>query len=288
MSTRILYSRLKPIPSSESKKSNTTSIDHTSKKKQNREAEEQQVGLLVPDATPTSKQFEPPIPSKLSRLVSSISSYDHKSLSTDALPRTGGEGFNAVVSRRLQSPCFMLFLVAIGMFSAITEFRKTNSFSVERRIDNPFHHSPSEITTQIGSKMKNSSSTSLDDVQLLGIPLPISLQFLRESNVPLQAGDVPFFFHIPRSGGSTVSDIMGKCLGLVIASQAGAGHDENALEIYSSPWGSKYANVDTTTISGIVRAHQLSMMQSGVVDFVSCPFLHEGGYYLFNANHQGR
>ena len=36
------------------------------------------------------------------------------------------------------------------------------------------------------------------------------------------SSDVPFFFHIPRTGGSTVKDVMGACLGFVGATDVGA------------------------------------------------------------------
>jgi hypothetical protein len=209
----------------------------------------------------------------------------------------------------LRNSLFMI-LIAIGMFSAALEIRRTTSPSaaaagLERRTNNPFLRPPSNFTTTaVGSShhrdyLKSSKKNLqdedgdvvrhlLNDVQVQGIRLPISLQHLRDSKDPLQLGDVPFFFHIPRSGGSMVNDIMGKCIGLVIASKAGVDHaDEKTLEVHSSPWGTRYANVDTTTLAGIVRAYQFRMMEANAVDFVSSPFLHEGAY-LFNSKHQGR
>ncbi len=223
-------------------------------------------------------------------------------------------GWNELV-RSLQSPIF-IFLVWIGLYSLMTEFRSVSS--LERRIDhdhhhhhhdehdgndatnpNPFNLSPTKIKTEIspndvllyGNKnnnVTNVTSSIVTDVELVGLPIATALQFLRSSNIPLQESDVPYFFHIPRSAGATVDAIMNKCLGLTIASREGAGHvDDEMLKVYSSAWGSKYVNVDTTTVEGIVRAYKLSMVQSGQVGFVSTPFLYEGGY-LFDADRQGR
>mmetsp|Transcript_66081 Transcript_66081/g.97877 ORF Transcript_66081/g.97877 Transcript_66081/m.97877 type:complete len:190 (+) Transcript_66081:1421-1990(+) len=47
-------------------------------------------------------------------------------------------------------------------------------------------------------------------------------------------GDIPFFWHIPRAGGATMNDVLGSCLQLTLASDAGGrdGHDKDkALDL---------------------------------------------------------
>ena len=68
-----------------------------------------------------------------------------------------------------------------------------------------------------------------------------------------QQSDVPFFVHFPRSGGSTLLEIMSYCIGLVLASDVGArdghGSDPN-LQVIETPAGS-YVNVDTNSQAGL-------------------------------------
>ena len=83
--------------------------------------------------------------------------------------------------------------------------------------------------------------------------------------------DVPLFFHVPRSGGATLLEIMGTCVGLILSSDMGArdGHDTDpSLQVVETPLGS-YVNVDTYTESGLQRAVSLDLLGSGMVDVVS-------------------
>lgn len=143
------------------------------------------------------------------------------------------------------------------------------------------------MTTEVDSKMRNFLNTSISDVKALGFPLPVELQHLGEISLPLQQGDIPFFFHIPRSGGSTVKYLVGECLGIVVASETGAGHDGEALTLFASPWGTRFPNVDTTTIAGINRANQLHLVQSVIVGMVYSPHFYAGAS-LFNHAQTGR
>jgi len=114
--------------------------------------------------------------------------------------------------------------------------------------------------------------------------------------IPIQKAHVPLLFYIPRSGGSTIRDILGDCYGLVQASDAGAGHtDDKKLQVL--PKGNKdhndinendsgnsnannndgqppFVNVDTTTPYGIHRAQDLGLIQAEMVEFVFTKHLH--------------
>jgi hypothetical protein len=101
--------------------------------------------------------------------------------------------------------------------------------------------------------------------------------------------DTAFFFHVPRSGGSTVKTILGKCLRLVQASEVGVrdGHGTDpslqVLEVQES----RFVNVDTTTVPGIQRAVDMGLVASGLADVVVSSYLHESAA-VFDLDHQGR
>jgi hypothetical protein len=59
------------------------------------------------------------------------------------------------------------------------------------------------------------------------------LNNFKDSWDPWEATDMPVFFHIPKSGGSTIKDIMGTCHRFVLASEAGVtdGHDQDTVSI---------------------------------------------------------
>ena len=43
--------------------------------------------------------------------------------------------------------------------------------------------------------------------------------------------DVPFYWHIPRSGGGTMNDVLGSCLHLTLAADAGGSHGHDQHEV---------------------------------------------------------
>ena len=57
----------------------------------------------------------------------------------------------------------------------------------------------------------------------LGMRLPSAFDYLADiTDLPVQKGvDIPFFWHIPRTGGGTINDIFGGCMSLTLASDAG-------------------------------------------------------------------
>jgi hypothetical protein len=84
-------------------------------------------------------------------------------------------------------------------------------------------------------------------------------RYFSETAAPRRETDSNFFFHIPRSGGSAIKEIAGKCLGKILASEVGvgSGHDADvALQVVEVD-EAKYVNVDTTSIDGLHRAANL-------------------------------
>lgn len=101
--------------------------------------------------------------------------------------------------------------------------------------------------------------------------------------------DTAFFFHVPRSGGSTVKDMLGKCMRLIQASEVGVrdGHDADASLQILTVQENRYVNVDTTTIPGIQRAVDMGLAQSGLSDLIVSSYFRDGAA-LFDLEHQGR
>lgn len=101
--------------------------------------------------------------------------------------------------------------------------------------------------------------------------------------------DTAFFFHVPRAGGSTIKDMLGKCMRLVQASEVGVrdGHDQDTALQVLTVQENKYVNVDTTTIPGIQRAVDMGLARSGMSDLIVSSYFHESAA-MFDLEHQGR
>ena len=115
------------------------------------------------------------------------------------------------------------------------------------------------------------------------------LRYFEEVRDPPRRTDVPFFFHIPRSGGQTFKDIAGQCLNRVLASEVGIrdGHGQDPTLAVVEIEGNRYVNVDTTSTSGLDRAVELGMASSGMAEMVASSYMKEAGV-LFDLQHQGR
>ena len=118
----------------------------------------------------------------------------------------------------------------------------------------------------------------------------LPLRHFSDVSDPYRAdSDTAFFFHVPRSGGSTVKTLLGKCLRLVQASEVGArdGHDTDSQLSVLEVNESRFVNVDTTTVSGIQRAIDLGLTLSGHADVIVSSYFQESAS-MFDLHHQGR
>ena len=168
-------------------------------------------------------------------------------------------------------------------------------------VTSTYHKSQTSITPQgviynqqdLGENHDNKEDDlNIDVNEESSIPLPESLNNIADiSTYPISKNDIPLYFHIPRSGGSTVQEIMESCLGLVGASDFGAldehEPDPKTLEIITSREGIRYGNVDTTTLHGIEQAKELKLIERDLADYVVTPHIHVGAD-LFTKDHQGR
>ena len=123
-------------------------------------------------------------------------------------------------------------------------------------------------------------------------PIPDSFKNIADvSDLPVKKEDVPFYFHIPRAGGSTIKDVLGSCLGLVGSTGVGSRGknvpNTTKLEVVTGKGGSRFVNVDTSTLEGIKNAKELQLIESGLVDYVVTQHLHAAAE-LFTENQPGR
>lgn len=126
----------------------------------------------------------------------------------------------------------------------------------------------------------------------ISIPKNLDLT-LQDLSKPIQEGEVPFFWHILKSGGTTIKDAIGMCLGKVEATGSGVldghGSDSQLKKVRISNGTIEYANVDTTTLDGIARAVSFDLIENEIVDVVFSPLLHESTkLFKVDSEHKGR
>lgn len=119
------------------------------------------------------------------------------------------------------------------------------------------------------------------------VPPDIQEAYRDVDDLPIGIMDTPIYWHIPRSGGTTMKLIMSMCMGRVVACEQGAGHQlDEQLELLNKPFGN-FANVDTSTPLGLQRAAELGLIPSRIVDVVLTPHVREASK-LFDTHHKGR
>jgi len=113
---------------------------------------------------------------------------------------------------------------------------------------------------------------------------------LRRFDEALDESDVPFFWHIPKSAGSSLKHVMGTCMNKVMASRDAmllCGESKSdEIELCQSHLGT-FVPLDTSESEGLGKAKKLGLVPSKLADVViSNDF--RAGSSLFMANHGGR
>lgn len=92
---------------------------------------------------------------------------------------------------------------------------------------------------------------------------------------PRVPDDHPVFWHVAKSGGTTLKEILSSCFKFVLATDMGIrGHEhETELAIVDDNYGNRFVNVDTTTLAGIARAKQLDYVSSNLAQITSTPLI---------------
>lgn len=122
------------------------------------------------------------------------------------------------------------------------------------------------------------------------IHIPKELDYFAELTDPLKSSDRALFWHIPRSGGSTIKEITAMCLFLTQASEVGnnGGHiEDEELIVVEHVEGGRFVNVDTTEEKGLQRAIDKNLTSMPDVHIIVTPFVIQSGG-LFNKHHKGR
>lgn len=123
------------------------------------------------------------------------------------------------------------------------------------------------------------------------VHLPDHLNNLRDVSDPSKVTDTPVFWHVSKSGGTTMVDIFSACFGFVVAAEIGVleGHGEDeSIAVVDLNEGLRYVNVDTTTIPGLHRAAQLGLAPSHLSDIIVTPFFNDAAGIIFNEGNKGR
>lgn len=108
---------------------------------------------------------------------------------------------------------------------------------------------------------------------------------IADPNDPQQ--ELPIFWHVPKSGGNSLQDLMINCYGMIGANEIGAKYLKEALEIVSPENGSRYVNVDLSNPDGISNAIGRGFVGSGLADVVITSWFYQAAS-LFDSNHKGR
>jgi hypothetical protein len=92
--------------------------------------------------------------------------------------------------------------------------------------------------------------------------------------------DIIFYWHIPKTAGGLVKNVMGMCFGLKRAEKL---KEPASLEMVHDV----IVNVDTSSPEGIAEAHELGLVDSNMVDFIFSSFVLSASS-LFTPQHRGR
>lgn len=128
-----------------------------------------------------------------------------------------------------------------------------------------------EISTSIAK------SVDFKRIRVLKQKLPLFVEISK----PLKKSDVPFFWHIPKSGGSTVKNILDQCYGLKQAKKI-QGQPKETLEVFGN-----YVNLDTATPEGIKLAAYVGLVPSKLADVIVSGRIYNA-QNLFNINQRPR
>eukprot|EP00545_Synedropsis_sp_CCMP1620_P002701 CAMPEP_0119018528 /NCGR_PEP_ID=MMETSP1176-20130426/19629_1 /TAXON_ID=265551 /ORGANISM="Synedropsis recta cf, Strain CCMP1620" /LENGTH=484 /DNA_ID=CAMNT_0006972551 /DNA_START=102 /DNA_END=1556 /DNA_ORIENTATION=- len=106
--------------------------------------------------------------------------------------------------------------------------------------------------------------------------------------------DLPVFYHIPKSGGSSIKDIILNCHFKAMASEVGIldGHDQDdelhLVHIKGQTELAIHINVDVTTKEGIEKARIMGLVNSELVQIIATPLLYESAMLFDGAKNNKR
>ena len=101
--------------------------------------------------------------------------------------------------------------------------------------------------------------------------------------------DLPVFWHVPKSGGTTLQDLLMHCVGMVGANEVGGPYakDTPPVEVVQMENGNRYVNVDMASPVGIRHAKDMGIAQSGLANVVLTSWFDQAAS-VFDDQHKGR
>jgi hypothetical protein len=129
------------------------------------------------------------------------------------------------------------------------------------------------------------------------IILPPELSNLADITVPINRNkDIPFYWHVPRSGGSLIKNAAAYCLDLVQASNMGNAIDTQGADlpelstVVDTQTGAKFLNIDTASPEGLELAKYKGSLVGAYpgLGVIISPYLFHGSMNLLNEEHKGR
>jgi len=176
----------------------------------------------------------------------------------------------------------MIVVIPLGLILVFTEGMRQRALTEYIK----------DVEKEVNSKPNANVHNSINQTEAVSLAIR-RYPFNRFANVssPMSKKQTGFFWQIPRTGGSTLKDIFGKCLYLVQASRTSAevcstNADQEELKICKTNLGA-FVNCDPSDDRGIQRCSELKLIPSGMADVVvSSRFLHAAS--MFDTEHQAK
>lgn len=126
----------------------------------------------------------------------------------------------------------------------------------------------------------------------LGARVPRALENLADmSTVYNPKAETPYFWDIHFAGETVAESVFTKCHFLIQACEHGLkqpDYNDEKLEVFETPTGALYVNVDTTTAQGIRRAQHLGLADQRMADVMMSQELHLFSSSIFSHQQKGR
>jgi len=172
----------------------------------------------------------------------------------------------------------LLVAISLALYSASNENKKGTKPLKKLRIKKK-------------SQLEILTNGMVSDGAHIGIEIPPAYSNLSEVySTYKHHAEIPFFWSIPRAGGTSIRDILQGCMHLRVAGSGGPVKGQltkELIEVVELRKGISQLNVDMTTVDGIERAGKLNLASSGIVDAMFSSHLHDVSNNVFTSNNQG-